>query len=236
MDNESSEAWILFLPTSPLKMEGRDESCNDETPNLDNIPRWEDPKSSLVNRSASWFFERVNWRDMRLEMYSWRKKWQSSSTCLFLSWKTGLWAIWIAAWLSEWTGTDNEGEMARSSSKRTNQVISTVTFLINRYSASAEEREIEACFFDFHEIGEPPRVMKKLLIDLRVSLQDSQSTSQKAKSAKEGSDDKRIPSPGYNYKYFNTQSAAEKWERQGLCMNWLSFNTRNAKSLRVWVR
>ena len=38
MDNEASEAWNFFLPTSPFKLEGRDEGGNDETPNLDSIP------------------------------------------------------------------------------------------------------------------------------------------------------------------------------------------------------
>jgi len=33
------------------------------------------------------------------------------------------------------------------------------------YSASAEEREMEVCFFDFHEMEDPPRVMKNPLID-----------------------------------------------------------------------
>ena len=59
-------------------------------------------------------------------------------------------------------------------------------------------------------MGEPLRVMNKPLIDRRESLQDAQSTSQKAFRDKEGGDDKKIPCPGSKAKYFNTQRAAEK--------------------------
>lgn len=75
------------------------------------------------------------------------------------------------------------------------QVISAVTFLMDLYSASSEEREIEACFFDFHEMGEPPSVMKNTLINRRESLQDAQSESQKAFRDREREDDKRIYCP-----------------------------------------
>lgn len=106
--------------------------------------------------------------------------------------------------------TGKERETERSSSKRTSQVISAVTFRIERYSASAEESEIEACFFDFREIGEHPMVMKKPLMEQRVSLQDPQSASQKARSSKEGSEDRRIPCHGSHLRYFNTRNAVER--------------------------
>lgn len=54
----------------------------------------------------------------------------------------------------------------RSSKRRTIQVSSAVTRLIERYSASVEEREMETCFFNFQEIGALPKVMKKPLRDL----------------------------------------------------------------------
>lgn len=48
------------------------------------------------------------------------------------------------------------------------------------YSASAEDKETVACFFDFHEIGLPPRVTKYPLIDLLEEGHCAQSESQKA--------------------------------------------------------
>lgn len=73
---------------------------------------------------------------------------------------------------------------------------SATTRLIDRYSASADESDTEACFFDFHEIGDPPIVIKYSLIDRRVSTQNPQSASQNASSMKEGSKDMKIPCPG----------------------------------------
>lgn len=67
---------------------------------------------------------------------------------------------------------------------------------MDRYSASAEEREMRGYFFDFHEIGEPPRLTKYPITDLLMSGQDPQSESQKARSFNEGSELKRSPRRG----------------------------------------
>lgn len=65
--------------------------------------------------------------------------------------------------------------------------MSSVTNLrIERYSASADERDTKACFLDFQEMGEPPRLMKKSLTERRVSQQEAQSVSQKAMRLNEG--------------------------------------------------
>lgn len=72
--------------------------------------------------------------------------------------------------------------MERSESKRISQVTSVVTRRIDLYSASAKDNETEVCFLDFQETGEPPKLIKKPLIDLRVCGQDPQSESQKARS------------------------------------------------------
>lgn len=66
------------------------------------------------------------------------------------------------------------------------KVISATTGSIERYSASTEKREIEGCFFDFKDIGFPPRVKKNPLIEPRLSGQVSQSSSQKESNLKEG--------------------------------------------------
>lgn len=46
------------------------------------------------------------------------------------------------------------------------------------YSASAEESATTGCFFDFQEIGNPPKLRKKPLIERLVSEQEAQSESQ----------------------------------------------------------
>ncbi|PHU21523.1 hypothetical protein BC332_06630 [Capsicum chinense] len=43
----------------------------------------------------------------------------------------------------------------RSDNKRVNQVSYATNHLIDRYSASADERDTDACFLDFQEMGEP---------------------------------------------------------------------------------
>ncbi|KAJ0600924.1 hypothetical protein HanRHA438_Chr03g0124281 [Helianthus annuus] len=49
---------------------------------------------------------------------------------------------------------------------------------MTRYSASAEDRETIDCFFDFQDIGAPPKRSKYPVRDLRVKGQPSQSESQ----------------------------------------------------------
>lgn len=76
----------------------------------------------------------------------------------------------------------------RSSRSQTNKVSSVVTIHIDRYLDSAKDKEIEACFLDLQEIRAPSRLMKNPLTDLHVSLQEAQSTSQKAIREKDGFD------------------------------------------------
>lgn len=51
-----------------------------------------------------------------------------------------------------------------------------------RYSASAEERDVVDCFFDFQETKESPRKIQKPVTERLVSGQEAQSASQKALS------------------------------------------------------
>lgn len=48
-----------------------------------------------------------------------------------------------------------EGLTDRSERRQTSQVSSATTRLIDLYSASAEEREIDGFFLDFQEMGDP---------------------------------------------------------------------------------
>lgn len=86
----------------------------------------------------------------------------------------------------------NVGGVDRLLKRHTNQVISAVTRRIDLYSASAEDKETNACFLDFHEMGAPPREMKKTLTNLRESQHEAQFTSQKTRRSKETSEGKRI--------------------------------------------
>lgn len=73
------------------------------------------------------------------------------------------------------------------------QVNSATSRLMDRYSASADERETEVYFLDFQEMGDPPRLTKKPLIDLLEYLHDAQSTSQKAFREKDDEEEKNRP-------------------------------------------
>ena len=81
---------------------------------MDNSENKEETGSGLVKRSASWCLERIG-----MSLTTWAAtlsliKWQSISMCLVLSWKEGLEAIWIAAWLSQNKRVGEESENPKS--------------------------------------------------------------------------------------------------------------------------
>lgn len=96
----------------------------------------------------------------------------------------------------KWRETGREGVRDRSLSKRNNQVISATTHRMDRYSASAEDKETKACFLYFEEIGEEPKVMKYPLINRRVTGQRPQSEPQKARRLNEEVEHRKMPNPG----------------------------------------
>lgn len=71
----------------------------------------------------------------------------------------------IAAILSQRRGIGVISKISNSKSNQLKQANSEHTQHMDRYSASVEEREIVACFFDFQEIGLPSIVMKYPLTD-----------------------------------------------------------------------
>lgn len=95
-------------------------------------------------------------------------KWQSNSTCLVRSWKTGLDAMYNAIKLLHLRGIGGIFVTSNSCKSLDNQANSIYTRRIERYSASAELSEIAICFFDFHDIGLPLSRMKKPLTNLHV--------------------------------------------------------------------
>ncbi len=60
---------------------------------------------------------------------------------------------------------------------------------MERYSASADDREIVGCFLDFQEMSEAPRKMQKPVVERLVSRHPAQSLSQKAFSLKSECDE-----------------------------------------------
>lgn len=150
------------------------------SPSLERNCRCRGSGSDLVNISASWSLERTKVKEMRPDKCCWWTKWQFNSTCLVRSWNTGVGAIWIAARLSEWIGTRRGGGTDRSVSRQVSQVSSATTHLIDLYFAFTNHKEIEICFLDFQEIGAPPTLMKKPLIEWWVSLHKAQSALQNA--------------------------------------------------------
>lgn len=66
-----------------------------------------------------------------------------------------------------------------SLSRESNHTISQVALAIERYSASADDRETVCCFLDFQDTKEEPRKTQKPDVDLQVSGQVAQSESDK---------------------------------------------------------
>ena len=165
-----------------------------------------------------------------------RTKWQSTSMCLVLSWKTGLWAMWMADWLSQKTGIGEESGIVNSFVNLWSQTSSPTTFLMDLYSAFAEDNEMVYCFFDFQLIGLFPSRTKYPLTDLLESGQDAQSESQYALIEQSESLDRWRPRVGSCFKYLSRWNAACKCEVLGSCINWFKCWTRNAISSLVLVR
>ena len=127
-----------------------------EGPNL-HIRFWNwDVETSLVSRSASWFWDFTCTSFSRPAATLSRIKWQSISTCLKCSWNVGLVDRWIAAWLSQKTMVELTST-SKCFNRPTSQETSLAIAVKVRYSASADDRETVSCFFDFQEIKESLR-------------------------------------------------------------------------------
>lgn len=77
--------------------------------------------------------------------------------CLLSSCLTGFEAIWIALVLSQNDEVGCERTTPRSASSQRSHITSAVVVARARNSASALEREIAVCFFDFQARREDPR-------------------------------------------------------------------------------
>lgn len=102
----------------------------------------------------------------------------------------------METWLAEFNGIGRHGGTDRSLRSRTSQVILATTHRIDLYSTSVEESDTEGYFFDFHESGLPPMLIKNSLMERRLSGQVTQSASQKATNFSERDKVIKIPNPG----------------------------------------
>ena len=107
-------------------------------------------------------------------------RWQSTSIYLVHSWKTGLVAMYRAAWLSQNNIAGLWWLIFKSLSSCITQVISQATLAIALYSASTKDLDTTPCFLDLQDIKESPKYTAYLVRDLRVSRHPAQSASQKA--------------------------------------------------------
>lgn len=104
-------------------------------------------------------------------------KWQSIFICLVLSWKVGLDAIAIAAWLSQNTIVGRNEVIFKSFKSLEIHVNSLVTKVKALYLASMEDLETVTYFFDFHDMRESLKKIQKFEVDLLVLRQAPKSAS-----------------------------------------------------------
>lgn len=152
-------------------------------------------------------------------------KWKSNSICLVLSWKIGFLVRWRAAWLWQSRRAGWGWSILKSFSRYINHMISQLVWAKAQYSASTDERETVACFFDFQLTKEFPLNIQNPITDLLVSRQVAQSKSLKALRCKRDWLEKKMPCPMEPFRYFRILWAAYRWVCAGLSVNWLRIFT-----------
>ena len=110
------------------------------------------PLRDLVKMSASWSFELTKLVATHPDAIFSLMKWQSTSICLVLSWKTELDAICNAAWLSQTSFICSSFSNLNSWRSCLNHMSYHVAKAIARYSASALDLATTSCFLLFQDI------------------------------------------------------------------------------------
>lgn len=136
--------------------------------------------NALVNASASWCCDLTGSSLIAPDVILSRMKWQSISICFVRSWKIGLFAICIAARLSQYITAGVVQTTWKSIGNCLIQITSLTVAPRALYSASAEEREMVVWHLDFQETNNLPMKMQKPVVDFLVSMHDPQSASEKA--------------------------------------------------------
>ena len=114
------------------------------------------PLRDLVKMVASWSIELRKLVATHPNAIFSLMKWQSTSICLVLSWKTGFDAICNAAWLSHTSFICSSFPNLNSWRSCLNRMSSHVAKAIARYSASALDLTTTSCFLLFQDIKLPP--------------------------------------------------------------------------------
>ena len=107
-------------------------------------------------------------------------------------------------WVSQKTEIGNLQDSVSSPNNLSNQTNSPTTFLIALYSASADDKDIVVCFFDFQPIGLSPRNSIYPLKDSLESEHAAQSESQYAVIVQSARLVMKIPWLKSFFKYLNT--------------------------------
>ena len=107
------------------------------------------PLRDLVKMSARWSFELAKLVATYPDAIFSLMKWQSTSICLVLSWKTGLDAICNAVWLSQTNFIYSSFPNLNSWRSCLNHMSSHVAKAITRYSVSALDLTTTSCFLLF---------------------------------------------------------------------------------------
>ena len=197
---------------------------------LDNKENNREEGRALVKISTNWWVEWIGISRMRPWDTVSLMKWQSISICLVLSWKIGLEAMCMVAWLSQKSKVEVDKEIWKSVNNCQSHNNSLAVAAIALYSASAEEWDIVDYFLDFHETNESPRKTRKPVVDFLESEQDAQSASKRACNYIMEEDAKNNPWPGADLMYLKRWRAACKWGVLGWDRNWLSLWTANIMS------
>jgi len=128
--------------------------CMFTSPSLETMDlkwtRW----GNLVKMLASCSSERMGRRCRGLTCIFSQTMWQSSSMCLVLSWKLGLWAMCLIDFLSQYRVAMVIGWTTKSWRRYKIHYISQTVATSAQYSTSVDDQETICCFFDFHEISE----------------------------------------------------------------------------------
>lgn len=144
--------------------------------NLSSNVRMYHPPKAFVSRSAVWFLVLMSKVWISTDSTRSHRKEPSISTCFIRSWKTGLFVICLAAWLSQNKGVEPCWLTSSSYNNHLNYKFSLIVKAITRYSASAEDRGTTDCFLDFLETKAPPKVSRYAVRDFwRKDSQANQS-------------------------------------------------------------
>ena len=145
-----------------------------------------------------------------------------TSTCLVLSYYTGLCAMSITALLSEFSCMTWLGLNLNSPNKFLIQSSSHTPCAIPQYSASALDLDTMFYFLLCQDTRLPPIKVKYPDVDRLSVTELSQSASVWPLISRWPCHENINPLPRADFKYLKIQFTASIWALHGVCMNWLT--------------